>query len=314
MWDFNQLFEQEDAGGRPRKGIFQYTKWANPFKNGVKRFEQASCEGEDLFDITMWYPTVGNWFFTSFVPSPVEIFRKTVTGGYKCGFYLKTKQKAPLDIIWRNGDATRFLAKVARLPVTTAYYMWGQQTLWSGLATWQSLIYKGYSCDGDDFTCITADGAANISVGPDGSGNMPWGLSVFDPNDWHDGFGATIYVPALSNSNCKAFLTVTSAGASLTNLTMRLKFDRPMGDVVVAEESFSLEIGEQKRFALEGTGYTDALSFWTIELEYTGLVKPFPLARVELRLDRAIVRSVEGELPSPCSLWIPGNLDYQGEI
>lgn len=307
MWDYASLFEQEDQYGNPRRGPWKWTKWADPFKNGVKKFEQVSCEGEDTFDIETWLPVVGSWFWTSFIPSPVELTRKTVTGGYKCGFYLGVRFKSPLDIIWRDGSGSRFLARVVRPTATAFYYMWMAQTYYAALSTWQSLIYRGYSCEGQNDSVITADGAANITIEGPGNGAMPFGLSIFDPNLWHTGFGSVIEVPGAGNTTCRAYITVTSLGVTLSNLRMRLILDNGSIQIVADSQVASLAPNEQVTYALEGNLASTGPSHWTILMDWTGMTKQFPLSRVELRLSRAFEKYSPGELPSTCAVWTPGS-------
>lgn len=305
MWDITQYFEQGNQD-YPRKGVWKYTRWNDPFKGGIDKFSQVACEGEILAIMEGVGLQFGSYFFTTFVPSPVEIARKTLLGGYRCGFYLGVKVKSPLDIIWRNGEGTKILARIASPFTRALFWAWGTQAIWDGLSTWQSLLYMMYACEGDGQTCICADGAAPINQEGPGSGSMPFGGDVFDPNDWHQGLSGVIHVPALSNTTANAFLDITAAGASISGLVVTLKLRETHSDTSGNSWSGSISDGNQVSFHLASSGTVAGPDFWEMTLEWSDLERHFDLGRIELRLRRIVVRSAPGDPMPDCAPWTPG--------
>lgn len=161
MWDY-------DSGKPkwPRPKGSGWPHWPKDTLQGPKSIEVVACEGELLVSVEMFRAGFGNWAFTTFFPSPTEIARKWILGGYACGFYLTGKQKSPLDIIWRNGELTKFLAKLAIGPTSALFVMWGQDAIMSGLAQWQSMLYAADMCDADNNEMIAHDAQNTWPNGP----------------------------------------------------------------------------------------------------------------------------------------------------
>jgi hypothetical protein len=148
----------------------------------VKRIDILACEGTVEAMIEMYAIAYGEWFWTSFIPSPREITRKTFTGGYRCGFYLDVKVKSPLDIVWRDGSAARVLGEVLRPLTTGLFYMWAASTVWEALNIWSTLGYAMEACDWDGNTTTIANGVAPIQTNPT-IGAPAFGEIIYDPRE-----------------------------------------------------------------------------------------------------------------------------------
>lgn len=304
MWNVSDLFEKGN-NNRPRTGIWKYTKWANPFHNSVKNMQTIACESAYYLDIEMLYPGIGDWFFTQFVPSPVELVRKTLVGGYRCGFYLKVKVKSPVDIIWRDGSGSRFLAKIVRPFSTAAFWIWGQQTIWEGLSLWQTMVYMKEWCDEPPDECICGGGSTPLTIAPNGGGNLQAGLDIWDPNGWHEGLEGSIHIPPNSYTSCRVYFEVQSVGATLANLTIRLKraLDTNTADATVF--SGSVGLGEHLSFALDNSAGPVGPDDWTLPMTYEGLVKQTELSHVAVIVHLMAAKSGPAPFEEPCPPWQP---------
>lgn len=305
VWNVNQLFEQGEDPYK-RKGIWKYTSWSNPFHNAVQEMKVIACESEFLIDIKMLYPGIGEWFFSNFVPSPMELLRKTITGGYRCGFFLGVKFKSPLDIIWRDGSGSRFLGRIVRPFATATFFYWGLNTLWEGLALWQTMIYMGEFCDERNDECVVGGGATQLRIDGSGVGNCAGGLDIWDPNGWHEGLEGSIHVPEGFNTNAYVYFTITSAGVTVDRL--RIGLELALGGEGTPPQYWegSMSSGDQVTVGLNSFGATSTPNDWTLPLEWEGLSKFAPLSFLNITCDRFVVRSNPGPVPEDCPPWQPG--------
>jgi len=304
-WDINQLFDQ-GTKENPRTGIYKYTKWNNPFGNGAEEVQTIACEGELLFDVKMLAPGIGSWFFSQFVPSPVELIRKTVVGGYRCGFYLRVKVKSPLDIIWRKGDASRFLARIARPFITPVFWLWGMQTIWEGLSMWQTMIFAAETCDESQDECITSGGQTTIRTPPNGAGNAQAGLDIWDPNGWHEGLEGSVFIPPEYYSQAHVYVTITGVGASVDYFRFELGLGNGGSANQAAVWEGSIANGGQESFALANDHHGAGPNDWTLPIEWSGLNLAVPLGSIQVAVQRLVVKSHESPLEPPCTEWHPG--------
>lgn len=168
--------------------LLRFLRWPNPFTPHVDDIEVLMCEHDLILLIKGAGLGFGYWWFTTFVPSPAEIARKVITGGYGCGFYLIADIPSPLDIIGKNRQLTKLVARIARPFAESLFYLWGQQAIFEALSTWQSLVYSARICDAQANEILL--GAANTPQNRDTSDGVI-GLidEIYDPNNWKDGFG-----------------------------------------------------------------------------------------------------------------------------
>jgi len=168
-----------------------WSAWPNPFPCQIKGLRRLSCTPEFVLDVQMTARCIANFLFTTFVPSPTEVTRKSLSGSYKCGFYLPIKARSPASIIWRDPAIDRVIIGITK-PVTTALFAWwAAETLHSALDTWHTLHYIEDFCDQDLNSVMLANGHANLST-DSGGGALPFWNSLYDPNHWYDGVGADV--------------------------------------------------------------------------------------------------------------------------
>jgi len=176
MW---QLAKGTAAGELKEFKKNGYRKWPDPFRNAVKSIEVLACQDTWQARIEMFALGMGQWAFSSFIPSPTEIVRKTLAGGYKCGFYSKVKWGSPLNLL-PGGDAGVAFGEMFRPVATGLFYIWAASTVYSGLDTWQSLIYQMTMCGLDHDECLLATGTGDL-YGPTPEGSPGFYTELYDP-------------------------------------------------------------------------------------------------------------------------------------
>jgi hypothetical protein len=147
--------------------------------------------------------------------------RKTLTGSYKCGFYLGVEFKSPLDIVWQDGSASRMLLEVVR-PVTTGlFYMWALSSLFEALSAWQTIVYAQQMCDLTRNECLLANGNGSFYTNG-GTGDPGFYTPLWDPNHWHSPFGASISIPVAAFVTGDAYGYVRSTINNVTRMRISL--------------------------------------------------------------------------------------------
>jgi len=195
----------------------RWNHWPNPFDNMVKKIEVLACEDTFQAKLEMLGIGFGNWFWSSFIPSPIELTRKTATGSYKCGFYSKLKFKSPLDIIWRDGRTSKGLGEIIR-PVTSGlFYMWAASTAWEAMSTWTSMVYAMEMCEADNRECLLRDGNGTFPVGTT-EGNPALYTVMHDPQGVYGDPGGFINVGQTSSVNTHAYGYLVANGHEVSNI------------------------------------------------------------------------------------------------
>jgi len=193
------------------------TRWPNPFANQVKRMDVLACEDTFIARIQMATLGFGNWAWGTFVPSPTEIFRKTLTGGYKCGFYGPLKYGSPLDLVWQDGRTSAVLGEILR-PVTTGlFYLWATETLFGALQTWSTLLYKMDMCDTTGQETIMRSGHAPIGLGHNEGSPAFWHI-VYDPMNRGNAFNGDVSEAGRCHYKASWFGSIQSISAQVRNV------------------------------------------------------------------------------------------------
>jgi len=140
------------------KNVLQpYPRYPSPLHGMVSQIDVLACESSFVAMAKIIAIEGADWWWSNFIPSPVEITRKTFTGGYKCGFYGTTKVKSPMDILFRQelgiNKFGRHYLPMSRViagmvsPITTGlFFMWISQTAFDFLSRWMSVIYAMELC------------------------------------------------------------------------------------------------------------------------------------------------------------------------
>jgi hypothetical protein len=164
---------------------------------------------------------IGAWAWTALVPQPTEIARKTLTGSYKCGFYLGTEFRSPIDIVWEDANIGEALLEISR-PITTGlFYIWAASSVFDALATWQTMMYAQMMCDLEPDECLLASGIGSF-YGNGGSGVPTTYVELFDPNNWHAPFGGSITVPVFAHVSANAVGYLTTHICNVTSCKIML--------------------------------------------------------------------------------------------
>lgn len=204
-------------------GVYRkYNHWPDPFRNLVKRIDVLACEDTWQAKVEMYGIGFGQWAFSSFIPSPVELTRKTITGGYKCGFYFKTKIKSPLDIIWADESVSTMLMEIARPFVTTLFLIWGISTAVEALSTWSTIIYAGQKCGATTNEILWDSGVAVMPLGHT-EGSAGFFHILWDPhNRAEPNTGQAIMLVEDHTVTLDAFIKISSGSRTLTNVSVWL--------------------------------------------------------------------------------------------
>lgn len=238
----------------PYKDKHPWTHWPNPFPY-VEDVQTVACSPNQLIKVKMIGNMVGRWAFDAFVPSPIEIARKTATGSYKCGFYLPGFQVgSPLDIIWEDGKASEALLGMTS-PITTALFViWATSTVIDFLDMAHTIALNMQRCEGDENETVLGDGSANFPS-DNMTGGTPLYTKLWDPGGWADEVPGDIRYPT-GGFSCEAFGTVSNINSTITKLEARLS----IGGVTKATQDLgALGKGETVSYHLAGGGtFADA--------------------------------------------------------
>jgi len=167
-----------------------YKRWPDPFRNAVKSIEVLACQDTWQARIEMFAIGMGQWAWSAFIPQPTEILRKTLAGSYKCGFYFGLKWGSPLNLL-PGGDAGTAFGEIFRPVSTGLFYIWAGSTFFSGLNTWQSLVYQMDMCDLTHDEILLATGTGDL-YGFTPAGSPGFYTELWDPGHFYSSPGGAI--------------------------------------------------------------------------------------------------------------------------
>lgn len=230
----------------------KWNHWPNPFTNQVEQLEILACTPTTQAKIKMAGIGFGNWFWSSFIPSPVEIVRKTVTGSYKCGFYMKgLKPGSPLDIVWRDKRTSKMLGELVR-PVTTALWaLWATETVWSAMSQFSSIVYMMEGCDNDQYTTMLRDGVGTFFIGYNQGGPALY-TEMYDPLNRYTFGGGALNVFKKSNVTTSAYGYMDPRGHVMLDVSVgvsvngRVRVSSPSATLTLATACHSKSGGEER--------------------------------------------------------------------
>jgi len=157
-----------------------FYRWPNPF-NAIKQVDVMACNPEFWVRVEFYAKVAAEFWWTNFVPSPIEITRRWVLGKFKCGAKAKTNGRGKMDILpFRNTRVT--VAGIASPVLRGLFYWWAANTAWAALDTWSSILNAQANCDADMNMAIIRDGHASIAG--IGQGSPAFGQVTWDPNGW----------------------------------------------------------------------------------------------------------------------------------
>jgi len=200
----------------------KWSHWPTPHLGFVTSIEVLACNHTWQAKVAMYGIAAAEWAWSNIVPSPIELARKTLTGSYKCGFYLHAGFKSPLDVIWKDASKSKFLLEVTS-PITTGFfYIWAATSAYEALSKWNSLIYAMAMCDTDTHSCLV-DSAMNLETAANISGDLSWPHEIYDPNDWHEPNGGFIGIPEEAYVTANAFGYVRTDNIMVDDVKVEIK-------------------------------------------------------------------------------------------
>lgn len=205
--------------------VAPYTHWPNPFNGAVKAVNEMACEHTWQATVAFIGVNAASFFYSNFLPSPVEITRKAVFGQYKCGVYfVPHKQKGLLDVIWADKRAGRVAIEIAAPLTRGLFYWWAAETAIAALQQWSTMIYQSEVCDPTGRECLIANGQASWGGG---SGHIEGGPvlynKIYDPLDRYPFGGAAIDIPGNFNVAAQAFGYIQMASSTLHNARVAMR-------------------------------------------------------------------------------------------
>jgi len=125
--------------------VLAFNYWPRPV-NWVKNISVLVCTQDTfMMQIELAFNLAAAFFWSNLLPSPREIERKVVTGGYRCGFYLDIPIKSPIEILWGAGTA-RMIAEIASPFARGLFFWWAVESSIEALASFGTLLYPQYQC------------------------------------------------------------------------------------------------------------------------------------------------------------------------
>lgn len=122
-----------------------FNHWPNPV-NWVVNIDVLMCNQDYwLARIELAFATAADFFWTNLVPSPRELERKFLLGGYRCGFYVNIKVKSPMRIVAGKGAST-VIVEIVQPFTKFLFYWWAQQTILESIAAWMTVLYPELYC------------------------------------------------------------------------------------------------------------------------------------------------------------------------
>jgi len=214
--DYENAIKRQQARQKDWK---KYTHWPNPFTALMKSLHVTACEHTWQALVEFYGLSALEFFFTTLVPSPVEITRKATMGNYKCGMYFLPKQKSPLDLIWVDGSASRALVEIARPATTAIFYWWAAETAYLALNTTSTLMLAGEFCDLEGNECLLRDGDCPIPGGAhDFLGAAALYEEIYDPKNRYPQLGYFMEFYDVNFASVMAVGYIAAGPATMSNV------------------------------------------------------------------------------------------------
>jgi len=254
-----------------------YTRWPNPFTGMVKDIDVLACQDTWQAKVTMYGGVIGNWFWSNFVPSPVEITRKTLTGSYKCGFYFLPEFGSPIDVIPGVEGAGEMLLEISSPAVELLFYIWAAETVFSGLDAWQSIIYAQAKCGLDHDECLLMDGEASAFAGGAHFGTPNAFTEIQDRRHMYEPFGGDVSTFAPGYLRLNAVGYVVNGGCNVSeNIVSFMAGTTILNGGTCFQDLGGMGPGDKADFSLSFAGFVPAGAFrinWDCINDAVGLAR-----------------------------------------
>jgi hypothetical protein len=224
----------------------------------VQEFNEKMCSNSAyIFEILFDAAIIGKWFWSSFVPSPVELARKTITGSYRCGFYLNEGFESPIDILWTNEGEIgpgRLLGQILAPAIEGLFYLWAAETAFSGMQTISTMLYAKEFCGLDPNSTALANGRGAIGSG-ERTGDAVFYDVIQDPQNVYGEPGASVLVIPNRCVQTSAYGYIIAGAVPLTNVKVGIHVTgNPIEDGLIVADLGTIAAGSLRSFALEYTG------------------------------------------------------------
>lgn len=183
------MWKTIQEGAKPYKKAW-YTKWPDPTKNWAKSMRVLACQ--DTFQAKVDFFALGamSFFWTTAIPQPNEIVRKTVSGSYNCGFYFGLKFPSPLELFLDTRTVQAF-AEMLRPATTGLWALWAIGSYADAISQWQQMMGMFQDCENLHGECLIKDGVGDL-YGSDPDGSPGFFIDIYDPYNMHDGSSSSV--------------------------------------------------------------------------------------------------------------------------
>jgi len=162
-----------------QKSLLHFNHWPNPV-SWIFNIDVLICNQDTwLALIELETALTLDWFWTNVVPSPRELERKALLGGYRCGFYIDVKVKSPAEVVFGK-DSTLLIVEIAKPFVTGLFWLWAVAGTLEAITYTETLIYPFLFCVPEKGICLTANGTAPIGQGHI-TGTTAFPTIMYDP-------------------------------------------------------------------------------------------------------------------------------------
>jgi len=208
-------------------GLDKWSHWPSPY-NFEARIRVLACKEGWQAEVELYATAFAWWFYSNVVPSPVEITRKVMLGGYRCGFYTPIKIKSPLTFFIGN-KGVKFLAEVLRKPLSVLFWWWVASSIFAALDTWHTVAEAKEDCDAAKWECLLGNGFNTISI-PGFYQGAQW--DVLSDTDNHH-LGASNVAVFAGTATASGWVSVVPNGMIIHSVIIEI---RTPGGVVHAQE------------------------------------------------------------------------------
>jgi len=173
------IYEQAREVGGEIANPLRFPQWPNPV-DSVVNFSELACQSGWQATVKFAAASYARFAWATFVPSPAELTRKFLLGGYKCGFYFLPKIKSPLDLVIGE-EGTSILARAAEPFTKVLFYWWVAESVAGAISTWTTVMHRQEQCNDLDIEVKESNALATLIWG---THNTPPGFYHvdYDPN------------------------------------------------------------------------------------------------------------------------------------
>jgi len=198
-------------------GLDKWSHWPSPY-NFEARIRVLACEEGWQAEVELYATAFAWWFYSNVVPSPVEITRKIMLGGYRCGFYTPFRIKSPLSFFIGN-KGVKFLAELIRPATTALFWWWVASSIFAALDTWHTVAEAKEDCEARAWECLLGNGFNTINT-PGLYQGAQWDV-LSDVENHH--LGASNIAVFTGSCTSSGWVEVESFGMPITNVHVQVR-------------------------------------------------------------------------------------------